>query len=374
MSRAAWAGTLVSVAAVCQLATAPSAPASNAAATLRVGLFLPASGEEGAVAAAIERGARLAADEVNAGGGDVRVELVPRQADLLWAAGAREVVALAYEDDVAAVIGGVGGREAHLAEQILTRMAGRVVFVTFASDPTLTEVRLPWVFRMVPDDRAQAEVLRGSLEGVAEPPRWATLVEQGDYDAAVAADQLEREGAHPPVRLAFEDSIAGRRGAVEEVVRRRIGAAVLLARPGPAARLAQALAAGAPGVRLLGPSRLACPEFLATAGPAAEGMVVVGPAASRGSRENTTSLRFYGRYRQEYGTRPPPLAAAAYDAVHAVAEARGGIRTRTQGLAATLRTTKRTGASGLLQFDGAGNRVGAPPLLVIRDGTFAPLP
>src|SRR5204862_330431 len=211
---------------------------------LRIGLFLPAQGEDGAEAQAISRGARLAADRLNAGSRALRIEITERPADGQWAAGSRELVALAYEQGATAVVGG---------------------------------------------------------------------------------------------------------------------------RPGAAGRLVAALDAAHSTMLLLGPSRLACVEFVRAAGTSAPGVRILAPATSPGpAAPRREAQRFDDTYRTAYGDVPPPLAAVAADAVEvlAAAAARAGVSAR--AMVPALRGTSHPGLSGIVRFDEAGNRLGEAPWLAVQ--------
>lgn len=366
--RGALAAAVAVATAVAHLAGAPARP------VLRVGLFLPAQGEDGAEARAIARGARLAADEVNAAPGAILIELAERQADGQWTAGAREFVALAYDQDAAVVIGGPGGRRAHLAEQIVTRAAGRLLFLSLASDPTVTEVKVPWVFRMVPDDRVQARELGVALQRSPGGGRVALLTEKGDYDAESLAAQLSAVVGSMAVRVPFTDTAAARHIAVAQVKQTHAAVAVLAGRPGPSGRLAAVLHASVRGVRMLGPSRLAATEFVAAAGSASEQAEVLSPsvgseAVARGARE-----RFAREYLRAHGEAPPPMAAVAFDAVGVLAATARHAGIGPRALADGLRRGSHEGLSGPVRFDAAGNRLGQPHWLVVRAGRFVPQP
>ena len=65
---------------------------------------------------------------------------------------------LAFEDRVHAVIGSSDSASTHVAQQVATKALLPVVS-PISSDPTLTHVRVPWIFRLAPDDASQARVL-----------------------------------------------------------------------------------------------------------------------------------------------------------------------------------------------------------------------
>jgi branched-chain amino acid transport system substrate-binding protein len=161
---------------------------------ITIGLFLPAGGSAAPIGAAVSRGAAIAMRRANqAGGVDGRpIRLVSADSDRLWDGASGELVRLIYDEQAVAVIGAVDGRSAHLAEQVITRARGAALFVTpWASETTLTRIRVPWFFRMVPDDRQQAEVLARDIFATRGLRRAAVWV-GGEYDGRAAAAEFHR--------------------------------------------------------------------------------------------------------------------------------------------------------------------------------------
>lgn len=132
-------------------------------AELRIGLFAP-DPTTGPVARDLVHGITLVLDRTNADGGidGHPLSLIRRWSDDPWRGGAREVTRMVYEDGVAAILGGPDAASTHVAEQVATK-AWRPLVAPVASDPSLTRTRVPWVFRLAPDDAAQARRLAGQV-------------------------------------------------------------------------------------------------------------------------------------------------------------------------------------------------------------------
>lgn len=106
------------------------------------------------------RGAMSAAAEVNRDGGidGRRVEIAVLQpATGAWRDTASNLGRLLFEEHVVALMGARDGATAHVAAQIATR--ARVPLITLSAESSLTRAGSPWVFRAVPDDRAQVRAL-----------------------------------------------------------------------------------------------------------------------------------------------------------------------------------------------------------------------
>jgi branched-chain amino acid transport system substrate-binding protein len=134
---------------------------------------------------------------------------------------------------------------------------------------------------------------------------------------------------------------------------------------------------------ILGPDALLDPQgFLAAAGSAAEGTVVLGAPPLPGA--------FVERFEARFGRAPAsPFAAHAYDAATALLEAAGrAARQAADGavvianadLRAALLTLALDGLSGPLRFTAAGDRQGDDAASLglafyeVKDGTFVPVP
>lgn len=126
---------------------------------IRIGFFAPDEPDD-PVGGPMLNAAALAVEEANAGGGfqGIPYRLVKRWAYDPWGAGSKEVIRLVYQDSVWAVIGSLDGSATHIAEQIVTK-AWVPLLSPVSADPSLTYIRIPWMFRLPPDDQKQAEII-----------------------------------------------------------------------------------------------------------------------------------------------------------------------------------------------------------------------
>ncbi len=157
---------------------------------IRIGFFAPVDGSD-PVGDAMWKGASLAVEEANRAGGyqQVPYRLISRWADDPWGAGSKEMIRLVYEDRVWAVIGSIDGDTTHIAEQIVTK-ARLPLISPVSSDPTLTFIRIPWIFRLAPDDRSQANVLVS--DGIIQHGcKRIGLITASNHDGRIAAKELK---------------------------------------------------------------------------------------------------------------------------------------------------------------------------------------
>ncbi len=338
----------------------------------RIGLFL-AAGDGGATAVAeLRRGAELAAAECAAAAS--RCALVPAEAAGHWNAGAGELVRLVYREGVPAVLGPADGRTAHLAEQVVARAKGRFVLLTpWVSDPTLTQIKVPWVFRLAADDRSQARALSREIFDVRRTRSVAVVAAASDYDSRVASAAFEavarRSGAPELQKIELDGAPAALDRLAAEVRRSHVDALIVLAPPAAAARAVRHLRQEGITIPLFGPLALASPAFLHAAGDASEGIVLAAPPEPSAA----DGVRFRDRYRKAYNRDPSAPAAYGYDGAAVLIAALRASGAGGESLRAALAATRYEGLTGPIAFDAAGNRAGPAPLARVERGRLEPI-
>jgi len=342
---------------------------------VRVGVFTPLVGPDGGSGLSLLRGVQLAVADANAEGGleGTPFELVVRRADQTWGS-AREVVGLAYEERVWAVIGSVGGQSTHVAEQVVTK--ARLPLISPASnDGSLTQVNIPWMFRLMPDDRA---LMRRLLTRIASETGAGDVVviTSGGSDNRLRAAELERAAVGLGVRLALSLVIpVGERDVVwvvDRVEAVRASSVVLLTGPEDGALVARRLVERHLSLRLFGGPDLATGAFVVAAGAAAEGVVVVAPCDLWCGTPELSA--FASRFEERFGARPDHVAAFAYDGARLLVRAvrRAGLD-RVAIRDELAATAGFAGVVGELELDATGASTVAPVLAIIRGGRFDPL-
>ena len=328
---------------------------------IRIGLFAP-DGDEHPVGRDLVRGVTLAVDRANAAGGIDGVELrvIRRWSADPWGAGSKEVIRLVFEDRVSVVIGGPDGASTHVAQQIATK-AHLPLIAPVTGDPSLTHTRVPWIFRLPPDDRMQAELL--VLQGmVPRGVRRAALVMSDDHDGRTTARELTDAMAHagrpPAFELAVDPQLVDPRALASHLAELAPDA-VVLRLPGQAVRSA---------LTAMGEEGLTCPVFLpwlpgldlAAAPPLYDGPIVeVRPFA--GSQTRGLQLEFDRAAIERYGESPSPAMVYGFDAANLAIEALrsgGGGRVELRRRLAELSGTES--ASGTIRWDNGGGNTADP--------------
>ena len=155
---------------------------------IRIGLFAPT--EDHPVGESMTRGVQLAVEQANAGGGyrGIPFKIVQRWSGNPWGDGAKDLINLAYRDSVLAIIGSIDGTATHLAEQIATK-ARIPLLAPVSSDPTLTYIRLPWIYRLPPEDELQ---IRELIDAIKKTDRSGKIgvISSVSHDCRVFTDEL----------------------------------------------------------------------------------------------------------------------------------------------------------------------------------------
>jgi branched-chain amino acid transport system substrate-binding protein len=300
------------------------------------------------------------------------VRVLERRVRSPWGSEAAEVVRLVYDEGVAGVVTAPDRAASHLAAQVAAK--ARIPVIVLAGAGALTRIPLPWVLRGVPDEEDAIGALLAAAPAGPAPRRVVPFV-RADREGERLAEAIARAAA----RAGWTAADPVPCGPAGEGRASGIGAA----RSAPAAAVLVALPAGAavPVLRDLRAARfagavLALPEgdpaeIARAAGEAGEGALLprlLDPASSG------EPAGFRAEYRRRFGGEPGDAAAAAHDAVRALARAaRAAGGSADAVLEALVGAAPLPGATGLLSFAAAGTRRGPVPLAVVRGGTLVPL-
>ena len=337
--------------------------------SLRIGLVLPPGEPE---ARSIQQGAAVGALLANLDR-DVTVELISQGSPGQWGTEGDDAVTLALDVGAQALIAPTLGTTVHLVEQVAGRT--RVPVVSLCGDTSVTGARIPWVLRIVPTTVDEARVLFARARTPAGGPvkRWSAIVpaDRAGREAMKDLGLAAKEGGCDIVNVvAVAASTPDPAALVAQAVRGNPQGLLIWLEPTLAGRLARvARESGYPGA-LAGPGRLCGPTFLEVAGPAAEGVWTMRPVLPPASV--TRREKFVRAWGEQYAAGPDPAAAAAADAVVLLVSV---VREAGSRPAFTLMPPKgdRPGITGVLKFDGTGNRLVELEAVVARDGKFGPV-
>jgi ABC-type branched-subunit amino acid transport system substrate-binding protein len=318
------------------------------------------------------RAAQLAVEQANAARGwqGKPFRLTAAWSRDPWRSGAAELARVIYDQRVWAVIGGIDGPSAHLAEQVALK--ARVPLLNpFSSDTSVNRANVPWVFSCAPGDDLLAPLLAEDIAArVGEQP--FVLVSADGHDARMFSADLAKHLAGldlaPRLRIECRDQPAGDAELAAGVLRTAPAAVVLVAAADRSAQLVKALrGAGYRGLLFGGPW-MGRRRFAESAGAAAENVRFPLPWT-----EGKLSAEFVRQF-QRCGGAPPDYAAAyTYDAVRRVVAAirRAGLdRARIQQ--ALRSQSPWEGIVGTVAWDNLGGAAQAVALGTVKQGRAVP--
>ncbi|MFI8361852.1 bifunctional serine/threonine-protein kinase/ABC transporter substrate-binding protein [Streptomyces sp. NPDC085612] len=312
----------------------PKTPAASAPRPWVIGVHADLSGPQKAAGQAQERGVRLAVDAFNSRA-DRPFTLAVAVADDVGAANrsASAAAGLIADPDVLAVIGPTGNASVTPCLELYGE-AGLPLLTVSALASAFGVADRRSFFQVSPISFVQAAALNHQLAGKNGARRLGTLCDRdGDVEGWQAVLHATRTFAHygrggtvyPRVVPRGTQDLAP---VVTDILAHGVDALFYCGTPAGAARTARLLAAaGFQGHRAVDYTVMG-PEFLAAAGPAAEGWQCVAPYTGPDAPEAAEPAR---AHRATYGTAPDIWTAEAYDATRLVVDrlvtaARGGSR------------------------------------------------
>jgi branched-chain amino acid transport system substrate-binding protein len=329
---------------------------------IKVGFLAPLTGARQEEGKALLAAARLALEDEAASPlpEGRRLSLVPRDQSGPWGRISNEIVHLVYEDQAVAIVTSLDGDSAHLAEQIANKVG--IPIVTLSTDPTTTQINLPWIFRLGPTDTQQARAFARDIY-VARKLKQVILITENGHDGRVGGEEFQKAAraldAPPLIQLGVDPAHWNPDSVVSQIMAQKPNALVFWTGHEMAAELV-------PRFRKALPTT---PVYLCH--EAAQGRfdrdqeniwIVTARLAATPLRES-----FERRYRARAGAVPAPAAAQAYDAVRVLAAAlrrSGPNRARLRDALTAL--SSYTGVSGVIAFDHAGNDVSDVTLVRLR--------
>jgi branched-chain amino acid transport system substrate-binding protein len=346
--------------------------------TVKIGLLAPLQrSHETYMGRSIKMGTELAIEEANAAGGykGKPFELVVRNDAGLWGASANELVSFTYEDKVWAVIGTVDGANSHIAIRVALRTDLPMMNVADL-DPTLMETRIPWVFRVIPDDRQMAYTLAYYVYKQLGLEKVAILRANNRYGRFGVAQFRKgsvRLSKPAPIEINYEINYekinVDFEAQMERLLRAKPDGVILWADPEPAGQLVKRIREAGLNIPVVACERIVQPSFLKAAGDAAEGVVATYPYNP--DSDNPRLLEFKKLFQQKYGEAPDAYAVHAYDGTQVTLEAikRAGLnRYRIRDAMEAMRHWQ--GITGEINMDDVYTNRRPVTVATVKDGKF----
>ena len=302
------------------------------------------------------QGAQLAIEQANERGGyrqsKIPFELVIRNDNGLWGSSGNEIIDLAYNEGVWAILGTIDGANSHIAIRVALK-AEVPMMNTGDTDPTFIETKIPWVCRNITDDRQMSYLLADYVYSHLGLERVAALRANNRY-GRMSIDEFRDASTrlgHPfltelnyPLGATDFSAQLQRIQALEPEAVITWGDAAE-----SAAILAQMREMGMDQL-FIGSDRMVTAEFLQTVGSEA-GKVVAGFPYDPTS-DDPVHTTFVKAFNERHGEAPDAYAAHAYDGMNQLIEAieKGGLnRARIRDEMMAVKTWH--GATGTKVYD-----------------------
>lgn len=311
------------VACLAVLAACGGAPGEGG--PIYVGVAGPMTGDLAQFGEALRNGATLAFDEVNAEGGILgrRIEIVV--GDDMARANEGVNVARNFARDargIVAVLGHFNSGVSIPAGEIYNQ-AGIVMITPASTNPAVTGPGKPFVFRNIPNDAQNGEILAQFVVGDLGAKRIAIYFANNEYGKGLAAVVREKAGtlgaeivAEAPYDPAADEDF---RPVLTAWKNARLDAVVFCGENPKGAQLIKQAREIGLAVPFAGGDGIASDELWTIGGEAAEGTYVV--SYFHPANPDPEVRAFLERYKARYGREPDVWAAQAYDAARLLVDA-----------------------------------------------------
>jgi len=180
-----------------------------------------------------------------------------------------------------------------------------------------------YIFRTWPSDAYQADTLASFAYKNLDARRAAIVYINTDYGASfrrVFAERFKELGGNIVLTEGFAQGTTDFRSLLTKTRQNNPDVVFLPSHYEEAARLLRQAQELSVDLQFLSDAALYSPEFLESAGSAANGLLLAAPDWSADSDEPRMQ-EFVTKFREEYGANPDVYAAAGYDLVHVLARA-----------------------------------------------------
>jgi branched-chain amino acid transport system substrate-binding protein len=324
---------------------------------------------------AMLHGAQLAVEETNAQGGFHGKPFALKVHDdlPLWGASAMEIVKMRYEDNAWAMLGSIDASSTHIALRTTLKVELPIVD-TGTTDRTVTETRIPWLLHNFPDDRQQGYALADYIFNKLKLKRVALIRSTDRYGRmgdALFFDTARRMGHQPLLEEKYEPADKDYSQQLRVLRDAGIDGLVIWGNAHQAGMILKQMRAMGMNQPVFGSSRIAYPQVMDIAGPAAEGLVAV--SAMDPSRRDPRWQEFRQRYQKRFSSDPDPYASYAYDGmkilIQAIQEA-GLNRGRIMDALRQHGMKEYQGVSGDQFFDYTLNNIAPITFAKVENGKF----
>lgn len=321
------------------------------------------------------QGSLLAIEEANKKGGyhGIPYKLMEHNDVGLWGAAANEVVKM-DDEKVWAWVGTIDDINSHVAIRASLKLEIPVIN-TGDPDPTFTETNIPWVIRVIPDDRQSGYALVDYIFKKTGHSRVAVIRANNRYGRVGILHfnrSSTRIGYPSVIEERFNDGETDFKSQLERMMVTKPDAIVIWGNAKESALILKQIRAMGMNQPVFGSDRMVNPDFLKIAGPLADGIVTT---CQYNPDADIPKLKaFKANYFKRFGMEPDVFAAHAYDGMNLIIEAIGkaGLnRALIRDVLTDLKTFQNyQGVTGRIYFDGSFNNIRPIFMAKVANGKF----
>jgi ABC-type branched-subunit amino acid transport system substrate-binding protein len=287
----------------------------------------------------------------------------------LWGASSNEIVKMAYDEKVWAMLGSISGDSTHIALRVSLK-AELPIVNSASTDPTIPETIVPWYLTTIQDDRMQSYTLARRIYTDLGLTRVALLRvndRYGRFGVLKFRDAARRLGHPVSIEQKYLPGTTDFRRSLGIIADSGAQAIVIWGDQAPTAAILQQMRELKMTQRVFGSYRTMGEGMLSAAGTAAEGMEAVFPFDP--TRDDPLWTSFRSRFAKRFDRQPEVFASLAFDTMNVLLDAicraglnRGKIRDALAGLEGYK------GVTGEMVFDPNSKNVVPLYLATVHNG------
>src|SRR5581483_3968672 len=269
------------------------------------------------------QGATLAIEEANARGGygGKLFKLMVHNDQTTWGASSNEIVKMAYDEKVWAMLGSISGDSTHIALRVSLK-AELPIVNSAATDPTIPETIIPWYLTTLQDDRVQSYTLARRMFTDLGLRRVAILRINDRYGrfGVLKLKQAATRLGHPiTIEQKYFQGDKDFHRQLRIISESNADAIVIWGDSDAAAEILKEMRATGMKQRVFGSYRVLGDDLLPAAANAADGLEVVFPFDP--TRDDPAWTAFRQRFAKRFGRQPEAFASLAYDTMNILLQA-----------------------------------------------------
>lgn len=320
-------------------------------------------------------GAMLAIEEANKKDGynGVPFKLMVHNDVGLWGAAANEVVKM-DDEKVWAFMGSINDIVSHVALRATLKLEIPMVN-TGDPDPTFTETNIPWVIRVISDDRQSGYALASYIFEKMGHKRVAVIRTNSRYGRVGIMEYsgvATRLGHPMMIEERFSEGETDFKMQLEHIEKTSSDAILIWGNAKEAALILKQIRKMGMKQPVYGSDRMVSAEFLRIAGKDAEGIVTTSPYNPDADIPQLKA--FQVNYNKRFGLEPDVFAAHAYDGMKLLIEAikKAGLnRVLIRDVLTDLKTFQGyQGVTGKIILDESWNDIGDIWMAKVQNGKY----